>query len=116
LQKLDKGVIMKKTILLIFLLTAICFTACGQSISGRYTTDDEDSIIQYFEFSGNTVRIGMEFMGFTQRISATYKIERNTVIISSSEGIMELEIVDSNTLIGVSFPVDDVEFVKAGAL
>ena len=107
---------MKKTIVGLSLLLLFCTTACGQSISGRYVADDEDSIIQYLEFSGSTVRMGMEFMGRSQRISATYKTERNMVIISSAEGIMELEIEDSNTLIGIGSPIDDVVFIKAGSI
>jgi len=103
---------MKKVVFFIILLTAVLYCACSQSISGRYVADDEDSIIQYFEFTGSTVRIGMEFMGFTQRISASYRVEKNVVIISSSEGTMELEIEDNNTLIGVGIPIDDIVFIK----
>jgi hypothetical protein len=105
---------MKKTILIFLLLTAVGITACAQSISGRYVTDDEDSIFQYFEFSGSRVRIGIELLGYTQRITASYKIEDGSVIIYSSEGEIELEIIDSNTLIGVGFGVDDITFTKAG--
>jgi len=106
---------MKKIVFFTILLTAILCCACSQSISGRYVADDEDSVIQYFEFTGSTVRIGMEFLGYTQRISASYKIEKNVVIISSSEGTMELEIEDNNTLIGVGIPIDDIIFIKAGS-
>jgi hypothetical protein len=106
---------MKKNILIFLLVTAVCVAACAQSsLSGRYVTDDEDSIYQYFEFSGSRVRIGIEFLGYTQRISASYKIEDGSVIIYSSEGEIELEIIDSNTLIGVGFGVDDITFTKAG--
>jgi hypothetical protein len=62
------------------------------------------------EFSGSTVRIVMEFMGYKQTMSASYKREGKTIIISSSQGDMELEIIDGNTIIGCTIPIDDIEF------
>jgi hypothetical protein len=106
---------MKKYILILLLVTAVGVSAFAQSLSGRYIADDEDSIYQYFEFmSGSRVRIGLEFLGYTQRISASYVIEDGVVIISSPEGEIELDIVDRNTLIGVGFGMDDVIFRKEG--
>jgi hypothetical protein len=113
-----KGVTMKKNILILLLVIAVGVSVYSQSsLSGRYVTDDEDSIYQYFEFtSGNRVRIGLEFMGYTQRLSASYVIEDGVVIISAPDGEIELEIVDGNTLIGVGFGLDDVTFRKAGTV
>jgi hypothetical protein len=115
--KNHKGATMKTSILILLLVTAIGVTACAQSLSGRYVTDDEDSIYQYFEFtSGSRVRIGVEFLGYTQRISASYVIEDGVVIISGSDGDIELEIEDNNTLIGVGFGLDDIIFRKEGTV
>jgi hypothetical protein len=114
-----KGVTMKKNILILLLVTAVGVSVYSQSsLSGRYVTDDEDSIYQYFEFtSGSRVRIGLEFMGYTQRLSASYVIEDGAVIISSASGEeIELEIVDGNTLMGVGFGMDDVIFRKEGTV
>jgi hypothetical protein len=107
---------MKRNILTLLLVTAIGVSACAQSsLSEKYISDDEDSIYQYFEFtSGSRVRIGLEFLGYTQRISASYVVEDGAVIISSPEGEIELDIVDRNTLIGVGFGMDDVTFRKEG--
>jgi hypothetical protein len=114
-----KGVTMKKNILILLLVIAVGVSVYSQSsLSGRYVTDDEDSIYQYFEFtSGSRVRIGLEFMGYTQRLSASYVIEDGVVIISSASGDeIELEIVDGNTLMGVGFGMDEVIFRKEGTV
>jgi hypothetical protein len=108
---------MKRNILILLLVAAVCVSACSQSLSGRYVADDEDSIYQYFEFlSGNRIRIGLEFLGYTQRISASYIIEDGVVIISGDDGEIELEIVDNNTLLGIGFGLDDVTFRKEGTV
>jgi hypothetical protein len=104
---------MKKGVLFLLFMAMICFNAFGQSVSGRYVADDEDAIYQYFEFTGrSTVRIGMEFMGYETRVTASYKIEDNSVIITNGKDIIELEIVDNNTLVGIGFGMDDVRFIK----
>lgn len=105
---------MKKTFLVLLVLTVFCFSACGQSLSGRYVADDEDSIIQYFEFTSSTsVRIGMGIMGITTSMTASYKIEGKSVIITHpTEGILELEIENNRTLVGVGMLIDDIEFIK----
>jgi hypothetical protein len=107
---------MKKYILILLLAMIISFSACAQSLSGRYATDDEDSIYQYFEFSESTVEIGVGSMGNTTIVTASYKIECKSVIISGSNSIIKLEIVDSNTLIGVGFAVDEIKFRKTGTV
>ena len=106
---------MKRNFLILLVLTMVCFSVSCQSqtVSGRYVADDEDSVIQYLEFtSSSTVRIGMEFMGLEQRMTATYKIVSGSVIITSSEGTLELEIENNKTLIGVGLLIDGIEFIK----
>jgi len=104
---------MKTKILLLLLLTMVSVGVCGQSLSGRFVTDDEDSFVEYFVFTRNTVRIRMDIFGIMRTVSGTFEIEYGEyVVISTSEGIIELEIEDNNTLIGIGFPVDDVVFTR----
>ena len=107
---------MKTKVLIFLLVTAVCVSACGQtSLSGRYVTDDEDTIYQYFDFSANgTVRMGIEILGYETTVRAKYKIEDGYVVITSSDGDeIELEIIDANTLEGDSFGVYGT-FIKQG--
>jgi hypothetical protein len=106
----------KKLGLGIALLLTVVFTACAQtSLSGRYVADDEDSIYSYFEFTNrNTVRIGVEFAGIlSSSVTARYEIKNGYVIINNNDGeVIELEIIDANTLEGEGFLLDGVRFIK----
>ena len=99
-------------ILLIFLSALAAYAQ--ETLSGRYVAEDEDSIYSYFEFtSRNTVRIGVEFMGYGSSVRARYEIEDGYVIIENSDGdIIELEIIDTNTLEGDGFLLDGMRFIK----
>ena len=104
---------MKTKILVLLLLMAVNAGVYGQSLSGRFVTDDEDSFVEYFVFVRNTVRIRMDVFGVMRTISGTFEIEDGEyVVIYTPEGIIELEIEDSNTLIGIGFLVDDVVFTR----
>ena len=106
---------MKKYIVLLLLLTAFCVGAYAQtSWTGRFVADDDESVYQYFEFAARgTVRIGLEFMGYESSIRATYRIEDGYVIITAPDGgIVELEIIDGNTLLGDDIGMWDVTFIR----
>jgi hypothetical protein len=106
----------KKLVLGIAMLLAVAFTACAQtSLSGRYVADDEDSIYSYFEFTNrNTVRIGVSLGGIlSSSVTARYEIKNGYVIIDNNDGdVIELEIIDANTLEGDGFLLDGVRFIK----
>ena len=106
----------KKLVLGIAMLLAVSFTACGQtSLSGRYVADNEDSIYSYFEFTNrNTVRIGVALGGIVNSsVTARYEIKNGYVIINNNDGdVIELEIIDANTLEGEGFLLSGVRFIK----
>jgi len=87
-------------VMLLFISSA--FTAYAQTtLSGRYVADEDDAILFLsFEFTGrNTVRmVGIQIMGYGLRATARYEIEDGYVIIEYDGDIMELEIIDANTL------------------
>jgi hypothetical protein len=106
----------KKRVVGIALWVAVALTACAQtSISGRYVADDEDSIYSYFEFTNrNTVRIGVSLGGIVNSsVTARYEIKNGYVIINNNDGdVIELEIIDANTLERDGFLLSGVRFIK----
>ena len=98
------------TSLVVLFLFSSTFTAYAQeTLTGRYVADDEDSLYEYFEFtSRNTVRIGMEIIGYNPRVTARYTIEDGYVIIEADGFVIELEIINANTL----EDDDGVRFIK----
>jgi hypothetical protein len=93
-------------------------SACGQSISGRYTGESEhtlspDSGFMSFEFDGSIVKV---MRGRNDELAAaTYKINGKHISIEIPLSPLILEIKDGNTLEGIGSPINGIHFFKSSS-
>jgi hypothetical protein len=98
-------------------------SACGQSVSGRYTGESERTRLWSgglisFEFDGGIAKVmsinGLRITGRQDEPRAVpYKVNGKHITIEIPLNPLVLEIKDGNTLEGIGSPIDGKQFLKS---